>query len=73
MEEEVKRGKGRPKGSGDKKPRGGRKLTEAQVRDIRRLYDVDKLDYSEIQVRFPAVSRQNIEQIAQRKIWRSVV
>ncbi len=75
MEEKPRR-TGRPKGSLDKTARPGRKLLPVQVVEIRRLYDVEKLDYAEIQRvtegrGFPKVSRQNIEHIVLRKIWKS--
>lgn len=74
--EEKPRRTGRPKGSLDKTARPGRKLVPAQVVEIRRLYDEEKLDYAEIQRitetrGFPKVSRQNIEHIVLRKIWKS--
>lgn len=69
---EVVKKRGRPKGSGDKQPRGGRKLTEEQVVEIRRLYFEDGLEYTDIALQVPGVSRQNIEQIILRKIWKSI-
>lgn len=74
MEEKPRR-TGRPKGSKDKTARPGRKLTPVQVVEIRRLYSAENLDYAEIQRvteqrGFPKVSRQNIEHIVLRKIWK---
>lgn len=74
MEEKPRR-TGRPKGSKDKAARPGRKLEPAQVVEIRRLYEQDNLDYAEIQRvtearGFPKVSRQNIEHIVLRRIWK---
>lgn len=63
---------GRPKGSVDTVPRGGRKLTVADVIEIRRMFDVDMLDLSEIRAYYPSVTRQNIEHIAKRRTWKSV-
>jgi hypothetical protein len=74
MEEKPRR-TGRPKGSLDKTARPGRKLLPVQVVEIRRLYDEERHDYAEIQRitearGFPKVSRQNIEHIVLRKIWK---
>lgn len=63
---------GRPKGSMDTQPRGGRKLVVADVIEIRRLFDVEMLDLSEIRIHYPNVSRQNIEHIVKRRTWKSV-
>jgi hypothetical protein len=72
----AKPGRGRPKGRQDANPRGGHKLTPDDVREIRRLHDAQtggKISYAYIMSRFPQVSKQNIEQIVKRKIWKSVI
>lgn len=64
---------GRPKGSTDSKPRGGRKLDADKVRHIRKLYrESTTKSYTEIQAVYPNVTRQNIEQIVNYKIWKGV-
>lgn len=62
---------GRPKGSRDKNPRPGRKLTAPEVLHIRRMYS-DGLDFSDIRMHYPQVSRQNIEHIVRRKTWKNL-
>lgn len=70
--EKETRKPGRPKGSRDSQPRGGRKLVVADVIEIRRLFDVEMLDLSEIRLHYPHISRQNIEHIVKRRTWKSV-
>jgi hypothetical protein len=68
--------RGRPKGQTDKTPRGGHKLTPDEVRDIRRIYNEqadDKKSFMDIQFKYNWVTKQTIEQIVKRKIWKSVV
>lgn len=48
------------------------KLTEEQVRDIRRLYSAGKLMQREIAQQY-GISRSNVSLIVNRKAWSHVV
>lgn len=72
---ELKTPNGRPKGRTDTVPRRGRKLTPDQVIDIRNQYAAQPKDaksFLKIQESYPTISRQNIQQIIERKIWKKL-
>lgn len=55
-----------------KKSKGGSKLDGDKVREIRRLSKEECLSYTNIQKKFPEVSRVNIARVIKREIWRHI-